>query len=319
MPARLVSRPSRDGDPVPYRCVVRQSRRRVETSAISALAPLIALLPVSMLALGVFWLALNVVLTVPFVWFVVGYLIAGVALFVRPIQVVLLTPLVGARHPTRDERVRLDIAWRSVLQAAHQPPRRYVLVVLPSDELNAFACGGHLVVVTSLAVDSLPRDELCGVLAHELSHHLGLHTVALTITQWLAVPVLVLARFGFFLQNVSSAATSAFASHSQSLTVLGRATSLVLTGVSWVFLSGLIVSNTIGNVAGRFAEFQADERTVAMGFGRELSSALRRVAAAGQGGRPRTWRERIAATHPPARTRIARIDALRRGRTAQRA
>jgi Zn-dependent protease with chaperone function len=297
---------------------VRQSRRRVEASAVSALAPLVALLPVSLLALSVFWVAVQVVWPVPFTWFALGYLAAGIVLFVRPVQVLLLTPLVGARRPTRDERVRLDTAWRSVLQAAHQPPRRYVLVVLQADELNAFACGGHLVVVTSLAVDSLPRDELSGVLAHELSHHLGLHTVALTLTQWLAVPVLVLARFGFFLQNVASAATSTFASHSPSLTAIGRAFSLVLRGVSWVFLSGLLVSNTVGNVAGRFAEFQADERTVELGFGAELSSALRRVAAEGGGARPRTWHERLSATHPPARTRIARIEAMRRGRLAHR-
>jgi Zn-dependent protease with chaperone function len=298
---------------------VRHNRRRVESSAISALAPLVALLPVSLLALAAFWLVVHLAWAVPFVWFAVGYLACGILLFVRPVQVFLLTPLIGARHPTRDERVRLDTAWRSVLQAARQPPQRYVVVVLPTHELNAFACGGHLVVVTSLAIDSLPRDELCGVLAHELSHHLGLHTVALTFTQWLAVPVLVLARFGFFLQNVASAATSTFASHSPSLTALGRAVSVVLTAVSWAFLSGLIVSNAVGNVAGRPAEFQADERTVRMGFGHELSSALRRVTAAGQGGRPLTRRERLAATHPPARTRIARIDAMQRSRATQRA
>lgn len=298
---------------------VQRSGRRVESSAISALAPLVALLPVSALALAVFWLVVRLAWDVPFAWFALGYLAAGVVLFVRPVQVALLTPLLGARRPARDERVRLETAWRSVLQAAHQPPRRYVLVVLPADELNAFACGGHLVVVTSLAVDSLPRDELCGVLAHELSHHLGLHTVALTVTQWLAVPVLVLARVGFFLQNVASAATSSFVSHSQSLTAIGRAVSLTLRAVSWVFLSGLLLSNVVGNAAGRFAEFQADERTVMLGFGRELSSALRRVAAEGHGGRPRTWRERLSASHPPARTRMARIDALRRSLEMQRA
>ena len=49
--------------------------------------------------------------------------------------------------------------------------------MLPLDELNAFACGGHLVVVTTFAIDELPEHELAGVLAHELSHHLGMHTV----------------------------------------------------------------------------------------------------------------------------------------------
>ena len=121
--------------------------------------------------------------------------------------------------------------------------------VLPSDDVNAFACGGQLVVVTSYALEALPRDELSGVLAHELSHHLGLHTVALTVAQWMSVPVLLLARIGFFLQNVAAAATTSFVQHSSSMTALGRLVAGLLTAVSWVFLSGLIVSNMLANVA----------------------------------------------------------------------
>jgi Zn-dependent protease with chaperone function len=174
------------------------------------------------------------------------------------------------------------------------------------------------VVVTSLAVEALPRDELAGVLAHELSHHLGFHTVALTVGQWFSVPVLLLSRIGFFLQNVAAAATVSWASHSAGLTAIGRVVSTLLTAVSWLFLSGLLAANAVGNLAGRGAEFQADRRAVSMGFGAELSNALRRVISLGGGERPRTWRERLAATHPPARTRVARIDATRRGLSAGR-
>ena len=47
--------------------------------------------------------------------------------------------------------------------------------VIDSDELNAFACGGHLVVVTSFAFRRLTARQLAGVLAHELGHFLSLH------------------------------------------------------------------------------------------------------------------------------------------------
>jgi Zn-dependent protease with chaperone function len=286
--------------------------RRVESSAVAALLPVLVVLPVSLAALALVWLLVRIVWDVSYTWFVLGYLAGALLLFVRPIQSAILTRLLGARSPTRDERVRLDTAWRSVLQAARLPRSRYVLAVLPAEELNAFACGGHLVVVTTLAIETLPRDELAGVLAHELSHHLGFHTVALTIAQWLSVPVLTIARIGFFLQNVASAATSSFASHSAALTFIGRLVSSVLTAASWVLLSGLLVANAAGNVAGRGAEFQADERAVMLGFGTQLSNALRRAAAMGGGERPRSWREHLAATHPPARTRVAKIDAIRR-------
>jgi Zn-dependent protease with chaperone function len=285
----------------------------VEASAIASLAPVLTIAPITAGALALVWWPLRAVWHVSYPAFAAGYVAAGLVLFVRPVQTVVLARLLGARPPTREERVRLDTAWRSVLQAARQPERRYVLAVLPAEELNAYACGGHLVVVTTLAVETLPRDELAGVLAHELSHHLGFHTVAATLGQWLSVPVLLLARIGFFLQNVASAATTSFAQDSASLTAIGRLVSTLLTWVSWVFLAGLVLANSVGNVAGRRSEFQADQRAVQLGFGRELSSALRRVASATtrSDGRP-GWRERVATTHPSARTRVARIEANRR-------
>jgi Zn-dependent protease with chaperone function len=293
---------------------MQRGGRSIETSALAAFAPIITLFPLCLAALAVVWLPLRLVSDLSYTWFAVGYLLCAATLFVKPIQVLILSRALGARQPTRDERIRLDTAWRSVLQAARLPSNRYVIAVLPADELNAYACGGHLVIVTTLAIETLPRDELTGVLAHELSHHLGLHTVALTITQWIGLPVMLLARFGFYLQNVASAATTSFASHSAALTAVGRLTSALLTAVSWVFLSGLIAANTIGNVAGRGAEYQADQRAVNLGFGGELANALRRLIALGGGERPRSWRERLAATHPAARTRIAKIDAARRAR-----
>ena len=290
------------------------ARRTVDTSALTALAPVAAILPVFLLAIAVVWLVVRLVWDVPYWWFAAGYAAAVVVLFLRPVQQFVLAPLLGARRPTRAERGALEPAWRPVLQVNDLPQRRYVLAVQPSTEVNAFACGGHLVVVTSFAVTSLPRDELSGVLAHELSHHLGLHTVALTLSQWLSVPVLLLARIGFFLQNVAKAATSSFVSHSSALTAVGRLVALVLTAVSWVFLSGLLLANALANAVGRNAEFQADRRVVEMGFGRPLALALRRVVALNGSDLPATWAERLAATHPPARTRVARIDALLRQR-----
>jgi Zn-dependent protease with chaperone function len=281
---------------------------------VSAFVPVVALIPLWLLALGVVWLPLRVVWHISFVALSLGYLAASLLLFLRPLQVLILAPLLGARRPTRHERATLDIAWRSVLQANRLPARRFVIAVLPIDELNAFACGGHLVVVTSYAVDTLPRDELSGVLAHELSHHLGLHTVALTIGHWLSLPIFALARIGFFLQSVATAATRTFARRSSSLTAIGQFASAILMAISWVFLSGLLVSNAIANVVGRNAELQADRRVVTMGFGKPLASALRRVINDRRGERPTTWRERLAATHPPARTRVAQIEALIRAR-----
>ncbi len=294
--------------------------RSIERSTVSGLIPVVTLVPVWLLALVVFWLPVRLVWRVPFWVFAVAHLAGVVIMFWRPLQNVLVMRMLGARRATAEQSRRLEPAWRSVAQQLGIKPRRYALAVLPSDDLNAFACGGSLLVVTSYAIEALPRDEMTGVLAHELAHHLGFHTVALTLRQWLSLPIFLLAQVGFFLQNVATAATNSFVSHSSSLSAVGRLISAVLNGFSWIFLAGLLASNRMANSAGRTSEFEADRRAVAMGFGRELATALRRVDQQnrdrdGQGGSTSRGglRDGLVVTHPSARARVQRIEArLRR-------
>lgn len=286
--------------------------RRVDRSALTALVPVVALVPFWLLAMVVVWFPLWLVAAIPY-WFVpVGWLAVGALLLVPPIQVAVLTPFFGARRPSRDELEIIRPIWRDLAMAANLPQHSYRIRVLDSDELNAFACGGHLVIVTTFAIEELTPRELAGVLAHEISHHLGLHTAALTLGHWLSLPVVMLARFGFFLQNVAKAATTSFASHSAALTAVGRLVAGVLTAVSWVFLAALYASDALGNLVGHGSEFEADRRAVHMGYGRALADALRRVIRLGGGARPVGFRARLAATHPPALTRVARIEAMLR-------
>lgn len=290
----------------------KRGGRSIERGAIWAFTPVIAILPFSLLALAAFWLPLAVLTSVPYWWVVVGFLLIGLSLFVRPVQVLALTPLLGARRPTSDEAAKLDPLWNQLAQSNDLPPNRYVVRVLPSSELNAFACGGHLVVVTSFAVNELSERQLQGVLAHELSHHLGLHTVAITVGHWLSTPVVLLARIGFFMQNVAQAAADSFGRDSRAIATVGNAVAAVIRVVSWVFTAALRASDALSNVVGHSSEFEADRRAIDMGFGPELAGALRHVLAIGSTGRPIGWRARLAASHPPARTRVARIEALLR-------
>jgi Zn-dependent protease with chaperone function len=268
--------------------------------------------PFTVLALFVVWLPIGWLTGVRFWWVVVGFLVAGLLLFVRPIQVLVLTPLLRARRPTVEEAEVIEPLWAQIAQANGLPANRYVVRVLPTDELNAFACGGHLVLVTSFAVHDLTRPQLQGVLAHELSHHLGLHTVAITIGHWLSTPVVLLARVGFFLENVGRAAAGSFGERSPLIAAVGSVAAVVMHALSWIFTAALRGSDALGNLVGHASEFEADRRAVRMGFGRELASALRALLAHGTGGRPVGWRARLAASHPSARTRVARIEALMR-------
>lgn len=286
--------------------------RQIDRSAIAALLPVAALVPFWLLALVVFWLPLRLVVGVPY-WIVpVGWLVAGSALLIPSVQALVLSPVFGARKPTPEETAVITPIWRDLAQAANLPQYRYTIRVIDSEELNAYACGGHLLIVTSFAVDELSSRELSGVLAHELSHHLGLHTAALTIGHWLSLPVVMLARVGFYLQNVARAATDSFASHSAALTAIGRIVAAALNGVAWVFLAALHASDALSNVVAQRSEFEADRRAVRMGYGRALADALRTVIQMGGGQRAIGWRARLAVAHPPARTRVARIEAMLR-------
>lgn len=298
---------------------VKQSTRtrRIDGYALVAIAPVVALFPVWALAVAVFWWITTWFVDVAYLIFAGAWLIAGVILFLQPTQKLVLRRLLGARKPTTQENEKLQRAWSIVAQANHLRPSQFVLAVIDADDVNAFASGGHLVVVSSYAVDNLTHEQLTGVLAHELSHHLGSHTVALTIAQWLSLPIISLARIGFFLQNVARAASSSFAPQSQVVQTLERILVVLLTVVSKIFLIGLTVSQQIGNLVGKGTEFKADERAIDMGFGKELSSALRHVVDSGLADRPSNWRDKLISAHPPARTRVARIDASLRQRQAQ--
>jgi len=136
-----------------------------------------------------------------------------------------------------------------------------------------------------------------------------MHTIALTVGQWLTIPIVLLARIGFLLQNVADAATNVFVTRSPGAALVGRTITGIITIISWLFLAMITVSQYISNAVGKGAEFKADETVVQMGFGRPLLNSLRIVVENGHGERAVQWKDRLVTAHPPARTRIARIDA----------
>jgi Zn-dependent protease with chaperone function len=234
----------------------------------------------------------------------------GVVLFSRPVQRIVFARMLGARPPTSHELLALQPAWSIVSQANHFSPNRFVLAVVDSNETNAFACGGHLLVVSSYAIEHLRRDQLTGVLAHELSHHMGGHTVALTISQWMSLPVIGLARLGFWVRNYAQRATSKFTEQYIVARFFVQALATLLTAISYLLLSGFKAAQALNSKVGRASEYRADARAAQMGFGNELISALRNVdkheIQKGMRLRPML----STSTHPPAGTRVAKLEVL---------
>ena len=274
------------------------------------MAPVVALLPVWLIAIGLIWLPLKLISDVSYFFFSSMAMLFGVVLFSRPVQRIVFARMLGARQPTPHELLALQPAWNVVSQANHFLPNRFVLAVVDSNETNAFACGGHLLVVSSYAIEHLRQDQLTGVLAHELSHHMGGHTVALTISQWMSLPVVGLARLGFWIRNSAQRATSKFTEQYVAAHFFVQALTTLLTAISYLLLSGFKAAQVLNSKVGRASEYRADARAAQMGFGHELVSALRNVdrheVQKGMRLRPTL----STSTHPPAGTRVAKLEAL---------
>ena len=274
------------------------------------MAPVVALLPVWLIAIGLIWLPLKLISDVSYFFFSSMAMLFGVVLFSRPVQRIVFARMLGARQPTPHELLALQPAWNVVSQANHFLPNRFVLAVVDSNETNAFACGGHLLVVSSYAIKHLRQDQLTGVLAHELSHHMGGHTVALTISQWMSLPVVGLARLGIWIRNSAQRATSKFTEQYVAARFFVQALTTLLTAISYLLLSGFKAAQVLNSKVGRASEYRADARAAQMGFGHELVSALRNVdkheVQKGMRLRPTL----STSTHPPAGTRVAKLEAL---------
>jgi Zn-dependent protease with chaperone function len=291
--------------------------RRWDAPSFGAFVPIIGLAPIWLIAVAVFWLPFKLLLHLPYWAAVLIHVCLGLTLLYRPIQQRFLMRLLSARVPTADERRHLEPLWQGVLANTRMGRRHFVLAVADSDELNAFASGGHLVIVTTGAFHSLPAAELQGVMAHEIGHQQGLVSTVLVLGYWLALPVMALARVGFFLDNVATAATRAFAD-TAAAKILGGAAAVLLRGLAWVFQVGILVWQSIGGIVSRQAEFRADAWAVNAGFGVELAAAMRRSAFDEPTVTGRSWGERVFGSHPPLRTRIAKVEALTRRSAANR-
>ena len=295
--------------------MARRRKTFIDSSALTAIVPVLALLPAWLAAMSLIWFVVAIPFDTSYVTFIGTAALASVVMFLPATQRIFVTRMLGVRTPERDERRRLDTAARMVLAAARTPKRRFVFAIDESSDVNAFACGGHMLVVSSFALDKLDDDELLGVVAHEFSHHLGAHTVGLSFAQWFSLPVLLFARLGEFTRKVARSPLRRLEAMEGAARHIARALDVVLRGFSWLFGATLVTAQRLNDLVGRDAEFHADRRVVELGFGRQLSRALTHVAARDGSSIGRSRHERIFSSHPPARTRIARIEALLRSRS----
>ena len=217
----------------------------------------------------------------------------------------------GARPLTREQAPAVhEIVERLAMKAQMPMPR---LFLVPSPALNAFATGrgpSHAAVaVTEGIVAALSREELEGVLAHELSHVRNrdtlISTVAATLAgaiSWIAHPFMLMGR-----------------DDDEGGSPLAALAAMILAPIAAMLIQ-MAVS--------RSREYQADATGAGLvGYPQGLASALRKMAMASERvplrAEPSTAHLFIVnplsgrsfaswfSTHPPLEERIARLMAQR--------
>jgi Zn-dependent protease with chaperone function len=230
--------------------------------------------------------------------------------------------MLGGRRIDREttdpaERRLVNVVEEMAIASGLPVPRLFVLDAEPG--MNAFAAGftpdRSIVAVTRGTLDGLDRDELQGVIAHELSHVLNSDTRLSTRLMAMVGGLTVVALIGRLLLR-SAGERSRGLRH----TSVGVAAGLALLVAGSI---GAFFGRLIRLAVGRQREFLAD--AAAVQFTRNpdaLASALRKIAATGSRvGAPEAaeashlffaegvdgFLSGLLSTHPPIEERIRRI------------
>jgi heat shock protein HtpX/STE24 endopeptidase len=273
--------------------------RHLDAASLVGLISVVVLLPVGVVCFLPVALLLGAITRLPPPLVVIAWLAAAGLMFVPSVEQFLLRRLFDARPPTSEEQQVLDRCWQAVCQQASVAADRFLLAVEDTEELNAATTGGHIVIVTSQAIQTLPEEELRGVLAHELGHHLGLHAVGAVLAQWLSLPILWCSRLSYRMSRIAVWLTELFddlgygAAHN-----IGILIALEFRLFAFLLRVFTLAANALGRLIGQRAEYQADRTAAALGYAAELHGALRRLTALGLGDQPDTTAmQRLFSTH----------------------
>ncbi|HEY1361219.1 MAG TPA: zinc metalloprotease HtpX [Xanthobacteraceae bacterium] len=211
----------------------------------------------------------------------VGYLIGGpngavVALFVAGAMNLVsywnADKLVLAMHDAHEVDAQtapelVSIVHELSRSASLPMPRVYLM---DNPQPNAFATGRNpehsAVAVTTGLLRVLSREEIAGVLAHELAHVRNRDTLTMTITATIAGAISMLAQLGFFFGGQRG--------NSQGVGVLGTIAMVILAPIA-----AMIVQMAIS----RTREYAADELGARIcGHPDALASALLKISGAAQ-------------------------------------
>ena len=235
---------------------------------------------------------------------------------------------VPANSTVLEERILLNVVEEMALAAGTPVPPVYLL----KNELgiNAFAAGttpqNAVVGITRGAIQTLTRDELQGVIAHEFSHILNGDMRLNLRLIGLLHGILIVALLGYmFLRVLTQFPMRSSRDSDENKGAIGLVAALFMVGGALVAIGyiGVFFANMIKSAISRQREFLADASAVQ--FTRNpsgIADALKKIGGWSKQAKLQSARATeashmffgngvaslIFATHPPLETRVKRID-----------
>jgi len=217
------------------------------------------------------------------------------------------------RKPVFEEEERLKVCFEKV-QERSNCKRNFRLLVEESMELNASAIGRHTIAVTRGMLEQMTDEELKGLLAHELGHHLNKDTLVMAAFGTASVLSGSLRRF------LTAILIRLFAADKLRLIIALFLLVMVLpvqfltiTGACLAFVLLFALADPLFRQAclcsSRFIEYKQDAYAHQLGFGQELKEALRKLTLEGPQ-EVNTYFILTKSSHPVIYNRIRRLERL---------
>lgn len=297
---------------------VAAHQRGADATAIGQLAVqvpgfLVSLAVVAAFAVGILGTAIG--------WLVIlAWLASGALVFHRPTELAFARHVMKLRAPLAEERARLEPIWREVTARAGIEAHTYELMVENSTDLNAVAAAGHVVGVTTYALNEIPSSNLAAVLAHELGHHTGGHAWTGLLGYWYSLPGRLAWAFMRGIARIAIRVASVFSLAATGMVYLFIGM-FVIGGfvAAWYITVPLVVAPYLLAYVGRQGELRADRQAADLGFAPQLAQVLYhfqaqedavKAQAAAQG---RQFKEpgglaRLLTTHPDNHTQLHALE-----------
>jgi heat shock protein HtpX len=203
----------------------------------------------------------------------------------------------------------LNVVERQAQQAGIKMPE---VAIYPAPDMNAFATGARrnsaLVAVSTGLLQSMPRDEIEAVLAHEISHVANGDMVTLTLVQG------VVNTFVIFLSRVVGHFVDRILLKNES----GHGIGYFISVIAAQIVLGILASTIVMWVS-RKREFRADAGSASLNGNQAMIRALERLgrgrpaelpeslAAFGISGSKTSGIKKLFMSHPPIEERIAAL------------